>query len=597
MVISRERCHICGKVNDFEIAEDATLYRDATCSNCGASLRTSDVADVILKEYGEEYTSLAEAEDMLPFRTVLNASTSGYIHEYLKFYPEYISGEYFDGVKSGQYKEGILCVDLCNIPFGDNSIDLVISEDVFEHVKDYEEGFREVYRVLRPNGRHIFTVPLHENRKTVSRIGNPKQVFHGDPIRGGGCIVYTDFGNDIQKLLEECGFSSTIVTGHKFYEPEEITDADATYDEYLDKKAYAEKYFKYNSIVIIAVKKAVKSLISDWNPCFGQQKEKRFFYLHRYVALKELVKGKDIIDVGYSHDSEQISQTLSDYAKTMCKMNFVQGKLSLQSRSKDVVICFDTAEYLEMEQQRLLFEEIKRVLKQDGILVIAVQNKMENSDRLGLKGECLGGGFYEEEFVEFISREFQNVVMYKHFLEVASFIEKAEITSNSLNLFEQRDLYNPRPKYMLAVAANGKLPELDFSSVCMNESEEYYFMKNHIENRKLQTKQKNNVIRFQEEELERRAVELEHRMDKINELGRLLQEAENVIKLQGEELERRAAELEHRMDKINELGRQVQETENILKVQTEQMEELVRQKAKNGNEKGIFNWLNKKIQN
>lgn len=188
MVISRERCHICGKVNDFEIAEDATLYRDATCSNCGASLRTSDVADVILKGYGEEYTSLAEAEDMLPFRTVLNASTSGYIHEYLKFYPEYISGEYFDGVKSGQYKEGILCVDLCNIPFGDNSIDLVISEDVFEHVKDYEEGFREVYRVLRPNGRHIFTVPLHENRKTVSRIGNPKQVFHGDPIRGGGAL-------------------------------------------------------------------------------------------------------------------------------------------------------------------------------------------------------------------------------------------------------------------------------------------------------------------------------------------------------------------------------------------------------------------------
>ncbi|NBI89253.1 class I SAM-dependent methyltransferase, partial [Lachnospiraceae bacterium] len=408
---------------------------------------------------------------------------------------------------------------------------------------------------------------------------------------GGGCIVYTDFGNDIQELLEGYGFSCTIVIGHKFYEPEEITDVDATYGEYLDKKACAEKYFKYNSIVI----SAVKAGISDCNPYFGQQKEKSFFYLHRYVALCEMVKGKDVIEVEYKQGSGRGCHVLAGYAKTVRRISFEQADLPLQNSDVDVVICFDTVEYLEMERQRILLEEIQRVLKPDGILVIVTPNKMENMDRLGLKSECPGGGFYQDEFVDFVSREFRHVCLYKQFLEVASFLEKFDTVSNSLNLFEDREQYNPKPKYMMAVATNGKLPELKLSSVYMNESEEYYFMQNSINNRKFQAKQKDNVIMLQEEELGRRAVELDHRMDKINELGRLLQEAENVIKLQGEELERRAVELDHRMDKINELDRLVQEAENILRLQTKQMEESEKLEIKVRNEKGIIGRLNKKF--
>lgn len=46
MIISNTKCRICGQVTDFSIGENATLYRDAICEKCGATIRTSDLADV-----------------------------------------------------------------------------------------------------------------------------------------------------------------------------------------------------------------------------------------------------------------------------------------------------------------------------------------------------------------------------------------------------------------------------------------------------------------------------------------------------------------------------------------------------------------------
>ena len=55
-------------------------------------------------------------------------------------------------------------------------------------------------------------------------------------------------------------------------------------------------------------------------------------------------------------------------------------------------------------------------------------------------------------------------------------------------------------------------------------------------------------------ELDRRAKELEHRMDVINSLNERMPVLENDLKLCRDELDRRAKELEHRMDVINRLN-------------------------------------------
>ena len=44
------------------------------------------------------------------------------------------------------------------LPFDDQSMDLVVSDQVFEHVADYDDALQEIHRILRPGGMslHIF---------------------------------------------------------------------------------------------------------------------------------------------------------------------------------------------------------------------------------------------------------------------------------------------------------------------------------------------------------------------------------------------------------------------------------------------------------
>ena len=48
---------------------------------------------------------------------------------------------------------------ITDLPFADNSFDLVLATDVIEHVDDDRLALREVRRVLRPGGRALVTVP------------------------------------------------------------------------------------------------------------------------------------------------------------------------------------------------------------------------------------------------------------------------------------------------------------------------------------------------------------------------------------------------------------------------------------------------------
>ena len=49
--------------------------------------------------------------------------------------------------------------DTANIPYSENTFDIVIALDVIEHIKDDEEALKEIYRVLKPQGMAIIAVP------------------------------------------------------------------------------------------------------------------------------------------------------------------------------------------------------------------------------------------------------------------------------------------------------------------------------------------------------------------------------------------------------------------------------------------------------
>lgn len=57
--------------------------------------------------------------------------------------------------------------DICNLPFEDNSFDVVFCNHVLEHIVDDKKAMSELYRVLRPKGIGIFQIPQDLERETT----------------------------------------------------------------------------------------------------------------------------------------------------------------------------------------------------------------------------------------------------------------------------------------------------------------------------------------------------------------------------------------------------------------------------------------------
>ncbi len=55
--------------------------------------------------------------------------------------------------------------DICNLPFANNSFDVVFCNHVLEHIEDDKKAMSELYRVLKPGGMGIFQVPQDLNRE------------------------------------------------------------------------------------------------------------------------------------------------------------------------------------------------------------------------------------------------------------------------------------------------------------------------------------------------------------------------------------------------------------------------------------------------
>ena len=55
--------------------------------------------------------------------------------------------------------------DICNLPFKDNSFDVILCNHVLEHIPDDTKAMQELYRVLKPNGWGIFQIPQDLKRE------------------------------------------------------------------------------------------------------------------------------------------------------------------------------------------------------------------------------------------------------------------------------------------------------------------------------------------------------------------------------------------------------------------------------------------------
>nr|WP_321222124.1 methyltransferase domain-containing protein [uncultured Psychroserpens sp.] len=55
--------------------------------------------------------------------------------------------------------------DICNLPFKDDSYDIILCNHVLEHIPDDTKAMQELYRVMKPGGFGIFQIPQDLSRE------------------------------------------------------------------------------------------------------------------------------------------------------------------------------------------------------------------------------------------------------------------------------------------------------------------------------------------------------------------------------------------------------------------------------------------------
>ena len=132
--------------------------------------------------------------------------------KFLHIAPEYCFIKLFKNQKNLDYTTADLNspwadvkMDVHDIPFEDNSFDVIMCNHVLEHVQDDRKVMKEFYRVIKKGGWGIFQVPIDINREKTfddPSITDPKErekhYWQDDHVR----LYGLDYGN----ILSEAGF-------------------------------------------------------------------------------------------------------------------------------------------------------------------------------------------------------------------------------------------------------------------------------------------------------------------------------------------------------------------------------------------------------
>ena len=141
-------CPICNYKGPFM---DKNNRHRAKCPKCGELERARMAMLVVNQIYDDHKASQTD---------VLHISPENFLRKiFKKKYKSYISSDLYRKDVDHQF-------DIEEIPYPDNSFDLVFASHVLEYVKNDEKAINEIKRVLRPGGLAFLPVPmLHD--KTI----------------------------------------------------------------------------------------------------------------------------------------------------------------------------------------------------------------------------------------------------------------------------------------------------------------------------------------------------------------------------------------------------------------------------------------------
>lgn len=207
---------------------------------------------------------------------------------------------------------------------------------------------------------------------------------------------------------------------------------------------------------------------------------------HRYLLAKEYAAGKAVLDVacgegygtallaevaasavGVDISAEAVNHAARLYSRP--NLHYLEGScaaIPLPDASLDLVVSFETIEH--HDQHEKMFEEVKRVLKPGGMLVISSPDRHEFSDLRDYQNPFHVKELYRDEFKAILDAHFKHVRMFGQKIVFGSgmFLERHSSPVATYAFAETRAGFAARspgmrrPVYFVAIASDQPLKGL-----------------------------------------------------------------------------------------------------------------------------------------
>ncbi len=196
-------CPICGRPNEF-LPHGIKQRPNSRCPYCNSLERHRFVYLVFLNRLEKLFNQdEVKVLHFAPERVIYNIFSS---MDNIDYYPVDFAPERYGHIKNIIQES----VNMENIPFEDDTFDLVYNSHVLEHVADDNKAMRELYRVVKKGGVCIVIVPMSKDYETLEKeeYNTPelrlKYYYQEDHLRL--------YGSDIKDKLESVGFEVELIT-------------------------------------------------------------------------------------------------------------------------------------------------------------------------------------------------------------------------------------------------------------------------------------------------------------------------------------------------------------------------------------------------
>ncbi len=229
--------------------------------------------------------------------------------------------------------------------------------------------------------------------------------------------------------------------------------------------------------------------------------EIKYEHLHRYALAIELADGKSVLDiasgegygsallaqvaqvvVGVDIDSEAVEHARHKYVRS--NLSFRVGScaaIPLPDDSVDLVVSFETIEH--HDQHDKMMEEIKRVLKPCGMVILSSPNRLIYSDEIDYDNSYHVKELYYDELYALLKRHFQYLCLYGQRLATGSFIFPLEdsgaryyqaYTGNCARIYRKACQLSSPTYYIAICSDDALLQQQALSSVYLDEADDLF---------------------------------------------------------------------------------------------------------------------------